>query len=256
MAKILTLDLETSPNIAYVWGMWKQNIGLNMLKETSYIMSYSAKWLGSDNILYEENRHGNDRELVKSLLSLLDAADIVIAHNAKRFDLPIIHGRAVTYGFNPPSPYKVIDTLIEAKKEFRFISNKLEHIADVLGCAPKMKHAKFPGFELWLQCLKQNDEAWAEMREYNIQDVVTLEEVYLKMRPWMKGHPNIGVLNEEDVPVCPKCGSRHVHRRGYVTTNVSKFHRFQCLDCGGWGRTRFNELDGEKRKRLLMNVAG
>lgn len=256
MAKILTIDIETAPNLAYVWGMWKQNIGLAQFKEHSYIMSFAAKWLGSDEVLYKENRHGDDKALVEDLILLLSSADIVIAHNAKRFDLPIIHGRALVHGIAPPAPYKIVDTLIEAKKEFRFLSNKLEHLADVLGCAPKLKHAQYPGFELWLQCLKQNDEAWAEMKEYNIQDVVTLEEVYLKMRPWMKGHPNIGIFDEQEVPVCPKCGSKHVHKRGYVTTNVSKFSKFRCVDCGGWGRARINELDKDKRKQLLMNVAG
>ena len=97
----------------------------------------------------------------------LDSADIVIAHNANKFDLPTINARAVEHGIKPPSPYKVVDTLSVAKKHFRFTSNKLEFIADALGCAPKLKHQHFPGFELWLQCLKQNDKAWKEMKEYN-----------------------------------------------------------------------------------------
>jgi len=254
MAKILTIDIETSPNIAYVWGLWKQNVGLNMLKDRTYVMSYAAKWLGSDKVLYEENRHGDDRDLIQSLIDLLDSADIVIAHNANKFDLPTINARAVEHGIKPPSPYKVVDTLSVAKKHFRFTSNKLEFIADALGCAPKLKHQHFPGFELWLQCLKQNDKAWKEMKEYNVQDVLTLEEVYLKLRPWIKNHPNIGVLDEQDVPVCPKCGGRHINYRGYVTTNVSKFRKFVCMDCGGWGRTRYNELAPEKRKQLTTNA--
>lgn len=255
MAKILSLDIETAPNLAFVWGMWKQNIGLNQFKQHSYIMSFSAKWLGSDEVLYKENRHGDDRELVEDLLLLLSSADIVIAHNANKFDLPTINARAIELGLKPPSPYKVVDTLTVAKKNFRFLSNKLEHLADKLGCAPKLAHAKFPGFNLWLQCLKQNDEAWKEMKEYNIQDVLTLEEVYLKLRPWIKNHPNIGVIDEPDKPVCPKCGSHHIHFRGYTTTNVSKFRKFVCLDCGGWGRSRFNVMDKDKRKVLGANVA-
>lgn len=254
MAKVLILDIETAPNLAYVWRIWKENVGLNQLMERSYIMSFSAKWLGDDKVLYKENRHGNDKELVADLLLLLSSADIVVAHNADKFDLPTINARAIEHGLMPPAPYKVVDTLKVAKREFRFISNKLEHLADVLGCAPKLKHAKFPGFMLWYQCLKQNDEAWKEMKEYNIQDVIALEEVYLKLRPWMKNHPNVGVLDEPEGTVCPKCGSKHIHFRGYVTTNVSKFRRYRCMDCGGWGRLRFNVMDKEKRKVLGANV--
>ena len=254
MAKILTIDIETAPNIAFVWGMWKQNVGLNQIKENGYIMSFSAKWLGDANVIYEENRDGDDTALVASMLALFDEADIVIAHNAKKFDIPTIMGRAVTHGMAPPSPFKIIDTLLVARKEFRLFSNKLEYIAKILGCAPKKQHATFPGFELWLQCLKQNDKAWEEMKNYNIQDVVTLEEVYLRMRPWIKNHPNMGVVQELDVTVCPKCGSPHIHFRGYTTTNVGKYRKFQCQDCKGWGRTRFTEYPKELKKELATNA--
>lgn len=254
MNKILILDIETAPTVAYVWQAWKQNIGLNQIKENGYLMSFSAKWLGEEEVVYEENRHGDDRELVAKLLVLLDQADMVVAHNAKKFDIPTILGRAVIHGYAPPSPFKIIDTLITAKKEFRLFSNKLEYIAKMLGCADKKKHEKFPGFELWLQCLKQNDEAWAEMRTYNIQDVLTLEEVYLRLRPWMRQHPNVAVNMEADVPLCPKCGSKHIHFRGYYTTNVSKYRKFQCQDCKGWGRTRFTEYPKDKRKELMVNA--
>ncbi len=252
--KILTLDIETTPNIAYVWGAWKQNVGLNQLKENSYLMSFSAKWLGEDEVMYAENRHGDDTELVARLIQLLDDADIVIAHNAKRFDIPVIQGRALIHGFAPPSPFKIVDTLLTARKEFRLFSNKLQYLADVLGCAPKEQHTKFPGFELWLQCLKQNDEAWAEMREYNIQDVVTLEEVYLRLRPWMKYHPNVAVKEESDVPLCPKCGGKHIHFRGYYNTNVGKYRKFQCQTCRGWGRTRHTEFPKDKRHNLMTHA--
>jgi DNA polymerase elongation subunit (family B) len=255
MTKILILDIETSPNVAYVWGAFKQNVGLNQLKENSYLMSFAAKWLGEGEVMYCENRHGDDTELVARLIQLLDEADIVIAHNAKKFDIPVIQGRAVIKGIKPPSPFKIIDTLLTARKEFRLFSNKLEYLAKVLKYAPKMSHSKFPGFELWLQCLKQNDEAWAEMMEYNIQDVLTLEEVYLRLRPWMKQHPNVAVKEEAERTLCPKCGSHHIHFRGYYNTNVGKYRKFQCQSCGGWGRTRHTEYPKDKRKHLAVNAA-
>ena len=256
MAKIVTIDIETSPHIGYVWQAWKQNIPHKMVKEHGgVIMCYAAKYLGEERIIYDEARTEEDeKRMIKGILAILDDADIVIAHNANRFDVPMIMNRALVHGLIPPSPFKVVDTLAVAKKEFKFMHNNLVALADLLGCAPKDNHEKFPGFDLWLECLNQNDEAWAEMKKYNIQDVLTLEEVYLKLRPYIKNHPNVGVFDEGDEPVCPKCGGKHIHYRGYAHTNVSKFRRFICLSCGGWGRTRYNELDKKKRKALVTNV--
>ena len=254
MAKILIIDIETAPIFAFVWVIWKQIFGLRQVKENGYLLSFAAKWLGSDEVMYCENRHGDDTELVARILQLFDEADMVVAHNAKKFDIPVVQGRALVHGMAPPSPFKTIDTLITAKREFRLFSNKLQHLADILDCAPKKQHEKFPGFELWLQCLKQNDEAWHEMREYNIQDVDTLEEVYLRLRPWMKQHPNVAVLEESEQTLCPKCGDLHIHFRCSYLTNVGKYRNFLCQSCMGWVRTRYTEYPRDKSRALATHA--
>lgn len=254
MANILILDIETAPKIAYVWRFFKENVGAKQVLDHGHIMSYAAKWLDNDEIMYEENRKEDDGKIVSSLVKLFDAADIVVAHNGDRFDFPQVMGRALVHGIDPPSPYKIVDTLKVAKREFGFPSNSLAYLAMVLGCDEKESHKNFPGFELWLECLRGNDDAWEEMKVYNIQDVVTLEEIYLKMRPFIRNHPNVGVFDEKDSPVCPKCGSDHLQWRGYAYTNVGKFHRFQCQGCGGWGRTRYTLRGKEQNKALVTNA--
>jgi DNA polymerase elongation subunit (family B) len=245
LSKILIIDIETAPNIAYVWGAWKQNIGQNQWKEKSHIMSYAAKWLGEDEILYEENRKADDRQIVKSMFRLLDMADVVVAHNGERFDLPVILGRGVVHGLTPPSPYFIVDTLRVARKEFRFVTNRLVNIAEELGVSPKDDHKKFPGFELWLECLRGNEEAWDEMRKYNVQDVLTLEEVYLRLRPYMRNHPNIAHRQRDGVDtMCPKCGSSDIQYRGWYFTKMGlAYRKFVCKSCGGWGRDRNSDKD-------------
>lgn len=254
MPNIYIIDIETAPKVAYVWRFFKEMIGAKQVLDHGHIMSFAAKKLGSDEIIYVENRKDDDKYITQELISVLDDADIVVAHNGDKFDLPTINGRALVHGLKPPSPYKTIDTLKVAHKEFKFERNNLEYLAQVLGCAPKGGHAKFPGFELWLECLRQNDEAWAEMKEYNIQDVLTLEEVYLKMRPWIRNHPNVGVLEENAAHTCPKCGSKHLVSRGYTTTSVGKFQRYRCSDCGGWSRARYTVYPKDKRQALLVNA--
>lgn len=253
--KILVIDIETAPHIAYVWGAWKQNIGFNMFKENGYIMSVAAKWLYDDETFYFENRRDNEEDLLKGTFRLLREADLVIAHNAKRFDIPTLFGRAAALGMSPPAPFKVVDTLEAAKKAFRLPYYSLEYLCELFDVDnKKVKHTKFPGFELWLECLKQNDEAWEEMQTYNRMDVWALEEVYLKMLPWITNHPNIAANMEDDKPRCPKCGHGHINYRGYYHTNAGKYRRFVCIQCGGWSRSRYTELDNDKRKNLLANA--
>lgn len=242
-ARILILDIETAPNIAYVWGAWKQNIYQKQWLEKSHIMSFAAKWLGSDDIFYVENRTSNDAEIVYNLYELLDLADIVVAHNGQKFDLPVIIGRGVVHGYKPPSPYFVVDTLLTARRELRLVSNSLANLCEELGLTTKDDHKNFPGFELWLECLRNNDAAWEEMKEYNIQDVESLEELYLRLRPYMRNHPNVARDGGDSV-ACVKCGSHRIQYRGYYYTRAGLcYRRYVCLDCGGWGRVRFSEKD-------------
>ena len=255
LPKIVTIDIETAPNVAYVWSFFKTHVGAKQVLENSHIMSFAAKTLGDDEVRYMDNRSSDDSKIVAALIKELDEADIVIAHNGNKFDVPKIKGRAAIHGLKPPSPFKVIDTLKVARKHFGFPSNSLEYLTGVFNCeTKKLSHSKFPGFELWLECLRGNEEAWDEIKEYNIADVVSLEDLYMKMRPWINDHPNIGVYTDDAKSRCPKCGSNHIAYRGYYHTNLSRFHRFQCKDCGAWGRDRTNCIDKEDRKSLATNA--
>ena len=61
-------------------------------------------------------------------------------------------------------------------------------------------------FELWAQCMQGNDSSLEYMEKYNRYDVELLEEVYLKLRPWIKSHPNVGLYMETEESVCANCG--------------------------------------------------
>jgi DNA polymerase elongation subunit (family B) len=253
VAKILVLDIETSPNVAYVWRFFKENVGAKQVLQNGTMLSFAAKWLDGDKIFYEDVSNQSELKMLKVLFELLDEADIVIAHNGDKFDLPHIQGRGLVLGLKPPSPYKTIDTVKVARDQFNFPSNSLEYLSIVLNLKNKKDgHKKFPGFELWLGVLANNPEAWNEMREYNIMDIKALEELYLLMRPWMKNHPNVAVFEEAEEMVCPRCGGHALQRRGFYYTNLGKYQRFRCNDCGGWGRTRYTELPLEVRKNLIV----
>lgn len=257
--RMLVFDIETAPVLGNVWQLFQQNVSLNMIERDWYCLSWSAKWLGEDEIMYEDKRGSwddeDDSELIKGIWKLLDEADILISQNGKRFDVKKLNARFIQNGMKPPSTYRHVDTLQEAKRNFGFTSNKLEYMTDKL-CKryKKLKHGKFPGFELWKQCLAGNMEAWDELEEYNSYDVLSLEELYNIMLPWMRHHPNINVYHDENEVLC-KCGGDTFTHSGYHYTNLSKYNKFSCDACGTEVRDRVNLLSKEKRASLMANAA-
>ena len=254
--KIWLFDIETAPSEAYVWNYWNTNIGHGQVKKYGHIMSYCGKWLGDEDITYVENRGKNDKSITKKIIKYFDQADIVVGHNGRAFDVKTVTGRALVHGLKPPSPFRVVDTFLAAKKFFKLPRNSLECIASELGCTEKLKHKNFPGFDLWKACMDGDDLAWEEMKIYNIQDVQVLEEVYLKMRPWMADHPNLNPIQAEGRPICPKCASGEVKVafNKFAHTSTGKYQLYRCSNCGGWSRGRDNRLDKEKRKPMIVNA--
>ena len=234
--KILLIDIETSPNLATVWGIWQQNISLNQLLESSSTLCYAAKWLGEDEVMFKSVQNTTYKRMLKSVHKLMDEADAIIHYNGSRFDIPTLNKEFLIAGMPPPSPAKQIDLLSVARKQFRFVSNKLDYVSQALGLGKKTDHM---GHELWLRCMNKDKEAWAIMEEYNKNDVILLEKVYGKFKAWCKNHINLSLFSE-DGEVCPNCGGHHHQKRGFSYTNSSKFQRYQCQECGNWFRGKQN----------------
>lgn len=251
--KILALDIETSPIISYTWGLFDQNVALNQIKEDWSVLAWCAKWVGENRVVYMDQRYAknvrDDKEILKKIWSLLDAADIVLTQNGKSFDIKKLNARFIINGMKPPSSFKQIDTLRLAKKVFGFTSNKLEYMSSTLGLKyKKLKVKKFPGFELWAECLKGNSEAWNEMKQYNIHDVLALEELYKKLIPW-ETSVNFNLYNRDNITRCT-CGSSNFQKNGYFYSASGKFQRYRCGDCGSEIRDKHNLFSKEKKKSL------
>jgi DNA polymerase elongation subunit (family B) len=229
--RVLVYDIETAPILAHVWRIWEENVGLNQIVKDWHLLSWSAKWLGEKKILYADQRRvkniEDDKKILHELWQLIDAADIVITHNGKKFDQKKIQTRFLVHGMQPPSSVKHIDTLQIAKKHFSFTSNKLEYLARQLCNVRKSEHKEFPGFELWKGVLAGNRNAWLEMERYNKQDVIVLEELYKKLAPW--DPTNFWIYQDERI--C-KCGSKDQKKNGWFYTAAAKFQRYKCQDCG------------------------
>lgn len=256
--KILLFDVETSPIISYTWGLFDQNIALNQIIEDWHLLSYSAKWLGEKEIFYEDQRNAkdirNDKKILEGIWKLLDEADVVVTQNGISFDVKKLNARFIVHGMQPTSSFKHIDTYRIAKSKFGFTSNKLEYMTSKL-CKKykKSKHKKFSGFELWKECLKGNKAAWKEMQEYNQLDVLSLEELFIKLRPF-DNSLNVNLYHDTEDTVC-SCGSTKFQKNGHAYTSAGKFARYRCADCGAEVRSKTNEFSKEKKASLKVKTS-
>ena len=251
--KILFVDIETAPIKAAMWSMWQQGVGLNQIDSDWYILSFSAKWSHSDEVIYKDLRgvvdKEDDSELMEMLFDLLNEATVVVAHNGRKFDVKKINARLILNGLPKPSHYRVVDTLEIAKRQFAMTSHKLEYLTDKLCQTKKSKHGKFAGYTLWAECLKDNLEAWQEMEEYNKLDVLSLEELYSVLSSWDDKLPNYDVYVDDvlDMSVWEK--------DGFYYSNLGKYQIYRNRVTGVQRRSRINLLSKEKRQSLLVNLS-
>lgn len=229
--KILGIDIETSPALVYTWGLWDQNVGLNQVVEPTRMLCFAAKWFGKSGVIFaSEHESGRDR-MVEVAHELLEEADAVVHYNGRSFDEKHLNREFLLAGLAPPAPYHTVDLLSVVKGNFRFLSNKLQHVSTQIGLEGKVGHE---GFDLWRRCLDGDEVAWRKMRRYNKRDVTLLEDAYKILRPWIKSHPNLNQWN--GLEGCPRCGAGpdRLQKRGFRRTSVSTFQRYQCQECGGW----------------------
>ncbi len=257
LPKILLLDIETSPLRAYIYQkeVWKANVSADKIISEWFILTFSCKWLFSDEIMSErltgkEAKHENDSRIVTKLWKILNEADIVIAHNGLKFDVPNINTRFLINGLQPTKPYKQIDTLMVARKQFGFTHNSLNALAKLFKIDGKLE----TNFELWEQSINGNEESLAKMELYNRHDVEILEDVYLKLRPWIQHHPNLNMYMETNEPICACCGSEKIREYSFYYTSVNKYKVYQC-ECGALSRQRMAETPQKDKKNILISLA-
>lgn len=232
---ILLLDIETAPMEVYVWGLYKQRIPHNNIIKDWFMLSWSAKWLYDDNVMSavvtpKDALKRHDGGILSELWALLDKADIVIGHNLDRYDDRKIKARFLDNGMQPPTPYRTVDTLKVARREFALSSYKQDYITKHFKLHEKIDTSALGGFDLWKRCVNGDADALQLMVSYNRQDVRGLEDVYLMLRPYIKNHPNLGVMMDETV--CPNCGSDGlIDTDSYYHTTANKFKVFRCCNC-------------------------
>lgn len=187
--KELYLDIETSPNMAFLWSLRVPGgyVNADMIIHDWYVISWAASWMDSKEVFSgvctsRDAKNWSDKKILRPLWNLIDDADIVVGHNSDRFDLRKLNTRFLLHEFGVPRTYKTLDTLKIARKRFAFESNKLEFINSRIGNLPKHE------MELsdWMQiCLNGDEKRLQKMVRYNIGDVKEGKKAYLRMRDWV-----------------------------------------------------------------------
>jgi hypothetical protein len=244
--KILLIDIETFPDVCWMWGVYQANA--IAVKEHWYILSFAYKWLGEKRVKvrglcdYPKYKNGSDCEyhLLKEIHALFDKADIVVAHNGRAFDVKKINARLIDNGFSPPSPYKSVCTKADLKRVANFSSNRLNWLVKQLDIGEKLLEQH--DWDLWQGCSEGDVGCWRRMKRYNAHDVVLLEELYNTIQAWIP-QPNAALWGDGR-PQCvnPACGSKHIQWRTDRHRAVTRgYRRFQCQECGAWGRATKSE---------------
>lgn len=228
----------------WTFSLFKPFIAINQIIEPTRVISWAAKWYDEDRVMFRSEYHDGQDKMLREMHSLLNEADIVIHFNGESFDIPHLRREFKQAGLPPFSPFQTIDLYKQLKKSMYFPSYKLDHIAQSLGVGAKVSHS---GFQLWIDCLTESPaddpgrqkRAWALMRKYNKGDVVVTEDLYTETRAYLPKHPNLGLYSDDtETDECSVCGSTNFKPDGYAYTSVGKYPKFQCRDCGKYGRSK------------------
>lgn len=263
-AKVLFLDLEVSASIVAAFSMFKHFSTPDHVIEFPYILTYAVNWLheseddvecfGLDDFDTFADDPKDDYELVLRLWQLLDQADIVVGQNIERFDNGWLNQRFAYHNLPNPSPYRLIDTLKGLKKSMALPSNSLGYSTKYFNLGHNKLHNE--GISLWIRCMQGDKQAFKSMKEYNVGDIPTLRELYLKIRSFIPNHPNVALyFGDQDVMRCMVCGSTELTKLdSSAYTNLSIFDAYRCDDCGTVKRTGQATNTTAQRKLLLRQI--
>lgn len=246
--KILVIDIETAAATVETFGIYKQNIGISQIIEPVRVICFAAKWVGDKNIMFHAEWQNSHEDMISAAYELINEADFVVGWNSKSFDMRHLKAEFLKYGYKPPAPYRDIDLMLIARKNFRLMSNKLNWYAQQLGVGAKVENG---GYALWSALSRPSSDkelvkARKLMEKYNRGDVEITEKLFEKMRPWIDG-VNVGLYVDSDKPVCVNCGSEHLQRRGWAYTTAGRYRRYECQGCGRWNRDSRRESTNDMR---------
>lgn len=232
--KRLFYDLETSPCLVLSFRTGYQvDINYEGIVDERKVICIGYKWEGDSKVhVIRWDKNKCDKSMLAEFLEVANEADELVAHFGNNFDLPWFRTRVLFHGLSPTPIYKTVDTKALASKYFYFNSNKLDYISKFLGFGGKLK----TDYKMWIDITMHNDrKSLDKMCKYCGVDVVRLEQVFKKIKPFVRPRTHAGVYMHKDKWTCSICGSDNVKvSKRRVSANGTVSWQFQCLDCGAY----------------------
>lgn len=232
-AKILTFDIERTKGQANIefWdlGDYKnRRIHADDVVEWPRSICVAWNWYGKDKIKFASEWDDGREGFLTKIWEAVDKAEIVVGHNIVGFDLKKLNTEWRDLGLNPPSPYRVVDTLKEARKQFGDESKTLDALCKRLGLTAKSDRYDV---EVARQALAGDRASQIKLQAYNEGDIVATLELYDRLRGWIPSHPHIGPLDGE-TNKCNQCGGTNLERNGTYLAIQIRYIQYRCTDCG------------------------
>lgn len=237
-ARILTLDLERVPG-RFASDFWDLNdfknrrIHPNDVSEWPRTICAAWRWRGERKIGFAAEWDDGATAMHEVFWHLYDEADIVVGHNLDAFDTAKLRSGWLEGGFLPPSPWKSVDTLKVARQVFGFESNTLDALCKRLNIQAKVD--KYDP-NVAKAALAGDARAQRRLKRYNQGDIVATEALYERLLGWQKNPPNMNLWSGDEELRCIACESTNLQLRGEAVALAQSYSRYQCTDCGKWGR--------------------
>lgn len=220
--KILFFDIEST--------------GLNATFGT--ILCVGSKWHGEKKvavptILDKKGSMLDDKALVLEFSKTWEQADYVVSWYGKRFDVPMLETKMLKHKLGPLAPKYHLDLWEAARKQFKLHSNRLAAFEQFLGTSDQKTNIDF---DSWLRAAHGDKAAIEEVVDHCRKDVLVLEQVFDRLRPWLDKEPPRALFTGEK-DKCPSCGSAHIERRGFKVAATRLYQQLHCSDCGRWFRS-------------------
>lgn len=237
-----------SKNKVKLWDIEATNLNANF----GFVLSIAVKDLGEskvrcysvDDYKGYDKTPWNDEPVLRDAAADLADAGAWVTWYGQRFDVPFVNSRLICYGHSPMPPIPHIDGWRIAREKMALHSNRLASVSSFLGLEEK---TPLDGPK-WIKAGCGDKKALGYVKEHNVQDVIVLEEAYLKLRPLITSGPNLSLLLSEDRSAsaerCPICTSPRLQRRGISITQTGRRQRYQCMECGGWSKGKVDRAMG------------
>ena len=126
-----------------------------------------------------------DYRVTKSMIAAMNGCDRVVAHYGNGFDIPFGRSRAIANGLNYPEydDIRQTDSWRIARKVLKIHSNRLDAIGDFFHIEIQKTQLK-P--HVWNGCSLGVQECLDYVLEHCQNDVLLLEQVYWKLKPYVR----------------------------------------------------------------------